>query len=322
VAQSPGYGDPYKTVIVTTAPSPYWGYTYNPYAVFVPGPGDIIRAHGDYLIKTQEARLLREKVRQEMLVTRRKQIEQWEWELDFWASFANRRDAIARKNQVERALNFPPLAEIVLAVPLNNLLDELKKRPSLPAAGSTPVNAEWLDHIHVTVDGRGNLGLLKADTIFWPQFLLRPAFAEDRKKIEQHLTEAKRQALLRASSTQNPELLGELGQTVAACRQRADQEFRGGGDDTARTWRHYVDAKRFLQHVDNAIFVLEQPDAAYYLNPLQGKTVAELVAHMKKEGVRFAPATAGGERAYAALHRALADEVRRLKEQQPSANKP
>ena len=41
--------------------------------------------------------------------------------------------------------------------------------------------------------------------------------------------------------------------------------------------------------------------------------VAELVAHMKKNGLRFAPATAGAERAYTALHRALADEVARLR---------
>ena len=59
--------------------------------------------------------------------------------------------------------------------------------------------------------------------------------------------------------------------------------------------------------------MLERPDAAYYLTPLQGRTVAELVAHMKKNGVRFAAATVGCERYYVALHRALADEVTRLK---------
>jgi hypothetical protein len=54
-AQPAGAGDPYKVVVITTAPSPYWGYTYTPYAVFVPGPGDLIRARGNFLIKKEEA---------------------------------------------------------------------------------------------------------------------------------------------------------------------------------------------------------------------------------------------------------------------------
>ena len=54
-AQSRGSGDPYE-VVVTTAPSPYWGYTYHPYATTpLHGVADIVRAQGDFLIKKEEA---------------------------------------------------------------------------------------------------------------------------------------------------------------------------------------------------------------------------------------------------------------------------
>jgi hypothetical protein len=53
-AQSAGYGDPYK-IVVAAAPSPYWGYTYSPYATTpLHGVADIVRAQGDCLIKKEE----------------------------------------------------------------------------------------------------------------------------------------------------------------------------------------------------------------------------------------------------------------------------
>jgi hypothetical protein len=320
--QPAGYGDPYKAV-VNTAPSPYWGYTFTPYvATPLHGVAEIARARGDFLIKREQAALLREQVRQDKLVTRRLQLEHWEWECDLLAGSRNRERERVRQAEVERGRTFPPLTEILAAVSLNSLRDELVKRPDLPAAGSTPVEAEWLAHVHVTVDGRGNAGLLKGDKIFWPQLLLRADFADSRAKIKQLLDSAKKQVLGSPGFVQvNPEVLRELRQCVAGCRERVHAEIRRG-DTPGWGWRHFIGAKRFLQEVDDTIFLLERPDAAYYLSPLRGSTVAELVAHMKKEGVRFAPATVGCERAYIALHRALADELTRLQNQQPTPKQP
>src|SRR5207253_2076714 len=152
---------------------------------------------------------------------------------------------------VERGRNFPPLAEILAGTPLNNLLDELIKHPALPATDSTPVEAEWLAHAHVTVDGRGNIGLLKSDRIFWPQLLLRTDFASEREKIDQCLARAKTQALLSASHPEsNMDVLRELRQRVASCRERITNELRSGADDPAWNMRHYVEAKRILNQLD------------------------------------------------------------------------
>ena len=57
----------------------------------------------------------------------------------------------------------------------------------------------------------------------------------------------------------------------------------------------------------------------------RGNTVepADLAKYMNDNGFQFAPATAGGEGAYAGLHAAYASEYRRIKNQEaPSLMKP
>jgi hypothetical protein len=309
--QTLGDGDPYnnKIVVIATAPSPYWGYVYSPY-------GDAVRAQGDFLIKKEQAALLREDVRRAKLVTRRQELEHWEWERDFQINAANRGVETVRKAQVERSRNFPPVTEIVAGISLNYLFDELVKQPELPSAGSTPIEPGCLAHVHVTIDGRGNAGLLKGDRIHWPQLLFRPDFDDEREQIEVLFTRAKEQA---STARGDPGVLIKLRQRLDACQKRVVSANRTGVSDPAWNPRHYIEAKRFFHGADDAVKILERPDASYFLKPLQGETVAQLVAYMKIEGVRFAPATVGCERFYIALHRKLADEVSRL---QPSSAGP
>ena len=70
----------------------------------------------------------------------------------------------------------------------------------------------------------------------------------------------------------------------------------------------FVDARRSLKEFSDALQMLKRRDAAFYLTPLQGRSVAELVQFMNDKGLYFAPATTGSERDYVALHRALAQE--------------
>jgi hypothetical protein len=319
--------DPYARVVVVTRPSPYWGYTYAPYiesplhgmADIVRSQGDWMRAHGDYLIKNQQASMLREKVRQEHLVTRAKELQYWEWERDFRTNEYNRQLERVRERQVVYNMNFPAVGEIITAKPLNSLRDELVKRPNLPAAGSTPVEAEWLAHIHVTVSGRDNIGLLKDDRILWPRLLFRKSFTEDREKVEQQMLRAKELALSTdRDQAEMARVLDDLEKTIRCCERRLDEEMRAGVEDPECSPRHQIDARKFFRQLTDTVFLLEKPDAAAYLAPLQGRTVAELVAHMKKNGLSFAPATVGCERYYVALHRALADEVTRIRQMEMS----
>jgi hypothetical protein len=190
----------------------------------------------------------------------------------------------------------------------------LEKLPELPVEGSAPVEAEWLAHVHVAGPGRGNVGLLKGARLSWPPLLSRAEFAEERDRITELLTRARANALTGPNRPQPSALRVELRERVAAWRQRVEEErFRFYHSDDSQ-WRpqHFSEALRYLQEVAEAVRALEQPNAAFYLDPLQGRTVAELVTHMKKKGLAFAPATTGGERSYVALHRALAREATRL----------
>jgi hypothetical protein len=72
----------------------------------------------------------------------------------------------------------------------------------------------------------------------------------------------------------------------------------------------YIEAKRYLNQVGDAIAALSDPKAGAYLNQTwvgKARNVAELVGYMGRSGLRFAPATPGDEPAYNALYRALAD---------------
>ena len=64
----------------------------------------------------------------------------------------------------------------------------------------------------------------------------------------------------------------------------------------------YIEAKRYLNQLSAAIKALSDPKVANYFNNrwnAKGKNVAELVSHMKREGLAFVPATPGDEAAYA-----------------------
>lgn len=318
-AQYSRYGDPYNRVLVA-APSSYWGYTYSPYASMLHGAAAVTQANGDYFIKTQQAALLREEARRSRLVTRRLQMEHWAWERDFRAERLKLERENVLKAEIERARTLPPLTEILAAIPHNKILDDLLQRPDLPREDSVKVDAEWLSHIHASVDGHENMGLLKDDRIFWPQLLTRSDFAPTCDKIEKLFAQAKEQ--VQSDPRIASKTLYELRQCLAECRKHFYEEWARPDVDPAWNSGHFTETNRFLKDVHAAVRTLESPNAAMLLNPLRGATVAELVAHMKKKGIRFAPATVGCDTYYIALHRALAGELTRLKQLEPSHQKP
>jgi hypothetical protein len=72
----------------------------------------------------------------------------------------------------------------------------------------------------------------------------------------------------------------------------------------------YIEARRYLNQVADAVAALSDPKVGYYFNPNwagKARNVADLVGYMARSGLRFAAATPGDEPAYTALYRALAD---------------
>jgi hypothetical protein len=304
--------NPY-TVSVVSAPSPYWGYSSNPYGGYLHGVADVTRAQGQWLLYQQEAIRLREKNRQEKVVSRRMEIEHWVWEREFLAEARKRERERIREEERERSRTTPPLTEILSAYSLNFLLHELKQNPGLAAAGSIPVEAEWLDHVHVTyvtTGAGGNVGLLKGNRIPWGVLLRGKDYHADREEVERLVAQAKKEVRAGGASA---ETIVDLRQRLDALTARIERAARSDRDDSC-TPSDFVRAARSLRDLKAAVLMLQEEDAAFYLDSLQGKNVAELVEYMKSKGLSFAPATAGCERFYVALHRALADEYNRVQQ--------
>jgi len=316
--------NPYRIQVVHV-PSPYWGYTYNPYASTLRGiasvghaQANIIRAQGEFLVNREQAALVREQVRVAKLETRKKELEHWEWEREFKAGALERERDRIRAVEVDRSRKFPPASEILAATALNALLNELKAQPALPG-DSTPIEPEWLAHIHVASPAGGHLGLLKHDRIHWPLMLRTSEFKNERENVESLIEQARRDAA-------NKGLTGEeillLRQLLSSLQRRADTATRSGIAGASWSPSDSIRVYRFLSELKATLDLLEQPETAVYLQPPQGKTVAEVLAYMKRNGLSFAPATVGTERHYIAFHRALADEVNRLQAVRQRARDP
>jgi hypothetical protein len=70
----------------------------------------------------------------------------------------------------------------------------------------------------------------------------------------------------------------------------------------------YIEAKRYLNLLDDAIKALEDPKVSNYFTEkwaLKSKNVAELVDFMSRSGLQFAPAVPGDVDSYRALYRAM-----------------
>jgi hypothetical protein len=309
------YGNPYEASVVQVR-SPYWGYSYS-YSFFswgdyLHGAADVIRSQGQFMINKEEANYLHEKYLQEKVYTRRKEVEHWVWERELKNEVYERERERILQAEIKRDLTDPPQTQIFAGASLNLLLNQLEQETRLSPSGSVSVKKEWLPHINVTfvrTGTGGNVGLLKGDHIAWPFLLRMKEFTPQRESIDQLIAQAKQEAL---AGRARAETLLDARRQVAELEKRIAEESRANRNDLYSP-SDYYNAKRSLREVSAALQMLDQEDAAFYLTPLQGETVAELVDYMKTKGLNFAPATTGGHRSYIALHRALASEVTRVR---------
>jgi hypothetical protein len=294
----------YCQTIIST---PYTRYYGDPYGGYMHGVADVIRSQGQFMIDRQQSLLVREEVRSKKLEYRKKELEQWLWERQNMPTLEDERER-SQKEQLRRSRNDPPLNEIWSAKALNDLLADAKKIRSEGAlASSAPLSGELLAKINVT-SGKsgGNIGLLKEGKLSWPLMLRRKIFAKERERVDQLVKQALNQAV---RGQIDAETLDEMMRAVSALQRQVDGQLKSSHAEGIWSPTIYMDAKNFLRQFDDALRVLQQPDAANYLTgkyAAKGKTVAELVQYMTENGLFFAPASAGNETAYTALHRALA----------------
>jgi hypothetical protein len=286
--------------------SAYGSYYQDPYSGYLRGNAEVLTATGRFLTSQQDADRTKEEVRQARIDTRRKAFDQYLYERGHTPTLEDERERL-QALEVRRSLHQPPVTEIWSAKALNDLLRDVQKLRAQGVGGPTvALDTDLLKRINVVAGRRaGNAGLLKNQgKLTWPPALLSPKLpkeAEDlREQIDALLPDAIGQAI---HGKVNRQVLRELDRAAAALQALLAKEV---GSLPAN---RYIEARRFLRDLDDALTALGQPNAGLYLTDkyaVKGQSVPDLVEYMTKEGLEFAPAVAGDEKAYVALHRALA----------------
>jgi hypothetical protein len=277
---------------------PYW----DPYSGILRGTADVINASGQYQQQVQSARILNEQVFSAQIDNRRRLIELIRWER---ATTPTPEDMRVREMEayLSRSRRNPPMVEILNGDSLNALYNNMAKQQGAGLKGPrVDLDEDTLKRINVAPPlSNGNIGLLKdGGTLQWPLVLQRPEFADAQKALNNLLPEAVQQVKFN-----NPVRGGVLNDIRTQIQSMNDSLVKNINDLTPG---QYIEAKRYLNQLNDAYKALQDPNAPNYFNQkwsARGKTVAELIKNMTDAGLKFAPASPGDETAYRALYFAL-----------------
>ncbi len=291
------YSNPYS--------SPYTSWWYeDPYGAYLRGGAEVIGAQGRFMVNQQQAFSLREQVLQERVSTRRRIFDEWLYERERTPTPEEERERFMRE-QLRHSRNNPPATEIWSGKALNDLLADLKKQMSKGDTASLrtfdlSLEEDALKQINVS-RGAGNIGILKnGGKLSYPLALSGSDFKEDREQLSSLVEDAVSQA--KTNSRVDPGTIRDLNAAVEKIRKKL---LKTGSDLPPS---QYIEAKTFLNNLDEASTILKLRDVASYINGdynIAAKSVPDLVKFMKDKGLQFAPAVPGGEGAYLALHQAL-----------------
>jgi hypothetical protein len=288
--------------------SSYYYPNYDPYGGYLRGGADVINSQGQLMVNQQQAFLMREQVHSARIDNRRKAFDEYLYERERTPTPEEERQ-FAMRQQLLRSRNDPPVTEIFSGQALNSLLADLKKAQDNPDAATLrtfdlPLDEDALKNINLTKSaGNGSVGILRNEgRLSWPASLSSNEFKDAREEVNALAQEAVKQAQFNGQVDAGT--ITKLNQLGA----QLQRQLRAAG--SGYSFDQYRDAKGFLNNLEDAVKVLQQPDVGNYFTgkyTLTGvKSVPELVKRMSASGLSFAPALPGQESAYNALHQALA----------------
>jgi hypothetical protein len=267
-------------------------YTNFDYAKVIEASSRAEVTHGEARLKGLEARFAVNQIRRQ---------ERIDWEERRDMTFRTRKDERDRQRseELDQSLNLSPNAAPSARV-LNTLLEDLQKLPLDLRGPDVALAKEVIPGINFSPGNRsGNPGLLKKE-LSWPPALQGPEFQAQRELIASMIPAAMQQAAN-----------GKVDGAVLENMKDAASDMQSGLSRNLKcesiSPNQHIEAKRFLDQMDDALKVLQQPDAGKYFSgaySAEGKTVAELVRSMTAKGLKFAPPV-DDEAAYLALYRAL-----------------
>jgi hypothetical protein len=307
------YASLYSSPSAALTSNPYDSYGgYSPYAyyqdpagAYLQGAASVINAQGRLMVNQMQAFSLKEQVRAERIANRRRIFDEYLYEREKTPTAEEERQRFLNE-QLQHSRNNPSVTEIWSGKALNDILADLRKGVGKVESGHSfqvPLDEDGLKRINVTSSKSGNnVGLLKNEgRLNWPAALSGPDFKMERERVATLAQKAVQQAEF--NNQVDPGVIQQMTRDVDAIQK---QLRRNGGDLPPSL---YMEAKTFLNNLDDGVRALQQRDVGNYFNgkyTLKGKTVPDVVKYMVDQGLQFAPAVPGDEAAYAALHQALA----------------
>ncbi len=290
------YGSPYSAYN-----SPNYGGYQDPVGAELQGQAALTAASGAYQVNIQQARILRQQARQASLDTTRRRIELENWYRSMQPTPQQLRDQQAAA-ELTTARKEAPDTDITSGKALNVLLRSIQRSPALNLAASMPIDEDNLKQINLAGAGTtGNVGMLKDVTkISWPETLQDSSYEKQRKRLNQNLVHAV--TILKDGDPVPESTLKD----IRADYKSINDKINEGADELSAG--QYIESRRFLNQLNQAIRALGDKNVGKHFNKTwaaKGKNVAELVAHLTKEGLGFAAAAPGDEAAYKALYLAM-----------------
>ncbi len=289
-----------------------YGYGYqlnaafaNPFYGYLQGVADVTTANAKYWKTIEEGRLLREQSYRSALETRRKIIEEANWERADWLRRIDQETNRQREQEValDRARHDAPLTDVLSGRALNDLFRQAARQQGKGERGpNVPLDQDMLRGINLTgQDTCANPGLLKDDgKLHWPLALQGSEFADSREHLDRLIGDA-----VNVAKFNNPVEPGRL-KDMHIELNRLNAALNNDVNEMSPS--QYIEVKRYLNLLEDAVRALEDPKVSNYFNSnwaARGKNVAELVKYMSDRGLRFAPAVPGDADAYRALYHAL-----------------
>lgn len=271
------------------------------YGAALEGLASLQRAQGQYWKDIVQARLGREQALQANLDTARRRVEFEAWYESMRPTATKMRDREMAAD-LDEARRTATDTDIQSGRALNTLLRNIQVSGRLNQGQNVPLDEEVLRHVNLSGGtSAGSVGMLKDGVkLPWPDGLQDQQFDEARKRLTRNLRQA-------VDTLKDKEPIPEaLMKDIRGDNKALADKLAESANDLSPA--QYVEARRFLNQLNGAIKALADPKVANYFNNTwnaRGKSVAEMISHLTREGLTFAPAAPGDEAAYRAVYQAL-----------------
>jgi hypothetical protein len=237
---------------------------YNPYASELHGLADLVRAQGDFLKSREEANRMRIENRKLKLEARKAELEHKKWELDFRVEYNEKLYVTDQQQVLIRLRHNASIHEIWSGYGLQVLLENLRKdRSALSQGESKAIDPDVLRRINVSfARGTGHVAVIKSGKLTWPLLLRERIFENSREKIEKLIADT----IQRGSPGE--EIL-ELKRQMEGLKQDFSTTFkdRQKARDAAWDFHSFARSRKFLDQLDDALIILEDPSGMFCLKP-------------------------------------------------------